>query len=168
MTLTSVGCQSGGRRVAGLGVGRACWDGAVTPKAAALVAVVVLGVTACGGGTTDEPAPEPTPSATTPEPEPEPEPTAVSIDGTPAPEALSRFRCEPRDSGWVASGFVSNDTDNAASFQVTVSVGPGDGEDTAGVTRRLESVEAGGSVEFELEKIPAAGEQCRVQVLRLP
>jgi hypothetical protein len=99
-------------------------------------------------------------------------------EGTPVPEALSDFRCEPDDpstgSGrsegqWSASGVVSNGTDRPVTFQVTVHVGPVDGQTAKAQTRRVSSVQQNGSVGFELDELDArsADGPCHVQVVAL-
>jgi hypothetical protein len=94
-----------------------------------------------------------------------PEPAAPS--GTPAPEALSAFRCEADTKDrWVAAGFLSNDGDAAATYQVSVYVGPLDGTAREVRTQEVPNVASGGSVRFEITEIPAESKQCHVQVLR--
>ena len=91
-------------------------------------------------------------------------------EGTPAPEALSDLRCDRDDKNqWSASGVVSNRTGKAASFQVTVHVGPADGNSASAETRRISSVQKNGSVGFEIDEIEARSVDgpCHVQVLML-
>lgn len=140
------------------------------------LAGALLVLTACGGG---EPESKPTPTKATTqaekpektekskEPEKAKTPTA-DFDGTPVPEALSRFQCVEEKKSWTATGYVANSGKKAASFQVTVHVGTVDGEPQAARTMRLSNVEAGGSVSFEITKVPSQGEgPCHVQVLLL-
>ena len=144
--------------------------GDVAPRSHALSAIAgaaLLVLTACGTGSDPDPASSPT--ATTPKATQgtaDPTPPAAEPAGTPAPEALSRFRCEKISSGWAATGVVANGGKSAATFRVTVYVGPADGSDRDASTRTLADVAAGGSTEFRLEKIPAEGSTCHVQVLR--
>lgn len=128
-------------------------------------------LTACGGGGEPEKESTPTPTKTTQAEkteEPKVETPAADFDGTPVPEALSRFQCVEAEKSWSATGYVANMGKQAASFQVTVHVGAVDGEPQAARTMRLSNVEAGGSVSFEITKVPSQGEgPCHVQVLLL-
>ena len=100
-------------------------------------------------------------------------PSAKKADGSDAagdqaPEALSSFSCEKGDEDdWTAAGYVANDTKAAASYQVTVYVGPADGTTRKGSTQQVSNVKPGGSTRFEIDDIAADGDQCHVQVLRL-
>lgn len=91
-------------------------------------------------------------------------------EGTPAPEALSDFTCaadgKKDDADWKATGLLSNDGKAAATYQVSVYVGPSDGATRAASTREVAEVKAGGSVKFEIDGIKADGSTCQVQVLR--
>ena len=129
-------------------------------------AIVALGLLAgCSGG--DDPQPAPTPSATVAPSGPAPEPVAAEPTGTPAPEALSSFRCEPAKKDlWVAAGFLANAGKKAATYQVSVYVGPLDGSERIVRTKQVANVAARGSVRFEINKIPAEGSACHVQVIR--
>lgn len=137
---------------------------------AVLMACLLAG---CSSGS--EAAPSPTPSAPTsssPAPSdataaPVPTPESVEPTGAPAPEALSSFRCEAaKDDLWVAAGFLSNSGKKPVTYQVSVHVGPLDGTARTVRTKRVDQVEAGGSVRFEINEIPADGTQCHVQVIR--
>ncbi len=91
-------------------------------------------------------------------------------DGTPAPEALLDFACARDDKGrWRASGAVKNGTDTSVTYQVTVHVGPADGDGAAARTKRIAGVQAHGSARFDLGKIEtrAPDGPCHVQVLAL-
>lgn len=141
---------------------------------AVAVTAALLVLTACSGGS--EPEPSATPAAgaepsSAPTEKPEKQTTEVpfaDFDGTPAPEVLSSFRCFQDDKTWTAAGDLVNSGKDVASFQVTVQVGPADGTAQAARTTRLEQIAAGGSVAFEITKIPAQGDgPCHVQVLRL-
>lgn len=127
----------------------------------------LLALAGCGGGETADPAPEPsatTPSASATATTP---PTAARPSGTPAPEALSRFRCEQVSTGWAAAGFLTNSGKQKATYQVTVYLGPSDGTLGNAATQRVADVGAGDSVAFRIDDVPVAGEgQCHVQVLR--
>ncbi|MET0819707.1 MAG: hypothetical protein ABWY58_01990 [Aeromicrobium sp.] len=128
------------------------------------VAVALLVVlAACSGGASEPSGPTTsTPAAGVVEPS-NPPPT-----GTPVPEALSDFRCEADGSGtYTATGAVTNRTKAAATFQVTVNVGQPSIAPQAAMTKQLAKVRAGGSVTFEIVKIPVADENgtCHVQVV---
>jgi len=124
----------------------------------ALALLLVLG--ACGSGSGD---PEPSPSTTTPAVDP----TTPAPTGKPVPAALSRFRCDPDGAGtYTAAGILSNRTKSAVTFQVTVYVGqPVKGKQVA-KTKQVPKVAGGGSVEFQIDQIPAVeGGTCHVQVI---
>ena len=124
--------------------------------------MIALG--ACGGGA--EPETKPTATATTKAAKPAAEPTLAA--GTPAPEALSKFQCAKDKDNWKASGYLSNGGKAAATFQVTIYVGPPDGKRHAARTKQVASIAPGGSTSFEITKIPTEGDgPCNVQVLRL-
>jgi hypothetical protein len=128
------------------------------------VAVALLFVlAACSAGSTEPSKPtKSTPSAGVVQPS-NPPPT-----GTPAPEALSDFRCEPDGAGsYTATGAVTNRTKATATFQVTVNVGQPSITPQAAVTKQLAKVRAGGSATFEIVKIPVVDEAgtCHVQVV---
>lgn len=129
-----------------------------------LVALVALSVLAgCSGGS--EPAPEPT--ATKPSAKSATTPSAAAPTGEPAPEALSAFRCEPaEDDKWEAAGFLANGGKKSATYQVSVYVGPLDGESRRIRTKQVTNVASGGSVRFVIGLIPADGDECHVQVIR--
>lgn len=133
------------------------------------VAGALLAVSACGGGSDEPTDPTPTPEKTAAgsgTPTAEPTPSAVELSGTPAPEALSKFRCEEVDSGWAAAGLLTNDSKESVNFQVTVYIGPADGTDREATTQRFAKVAAGGSMDFKFEKISNDGSECHVQVLK--
>lgn len=91
-------------------------------------------------------------------------------EGTLVPASLTDFTCTRDDKGtWTASGAVVNDSKESATFKVTVHVGPADGEGAVARTKRIASVQAHGSVRFDLGKIetPSADGPCHVQVLAL-
>ncbi len=132
-----------------------------------LVVLVACGALAgCSSG--ENPEPQPTPSAPVAQNEPAQTPSAAAPTGSPAPEALSSFRCEPaKKDAWVAAGFLANKAKKkAASYQVSVHVGPLDGDPRQVRTLQVAKVAAGGSVRFEITKIPADGDECHVQVVQ--
>lgn len=127
----------------------------------AAVALLVL-LAACSGGSSE---PDATPTATTPAAN---APTNPPPSGTPVPEALSDFRCEPDGAGaYTATGAVKNTAKAPATFQVTVNVGQPSPMPQAAVTKQLAKVGAGGSTTFEITGIPVVGEggTCHVQVV---
>lgn len=128
----------------------------------AAVALLLL-LSACGGGS-DKPAATP---SSTPTLAPGAVPTTPAPTGDPVPAALSRFRCEPDGAGtYTATGVLSNATKSQVTFQVTVQVGPTDVPTQSAMTKQVPKVAAGGSVDFEILKIPAVeGGSCHVQVL---
>jgi hypothetical protein len=128
----------------------------------ALALLLVLG--ACASGSGD---PEPSASTTAPAVDPAASPTTPAPTGKPVPSALSRFRCDPDGAGtYVASGVLSNKAKAAVTFQVTVFVGqPVEGRQSA-KTKQVPKVAAGGSVEFQIDQVPAVeGGTCHVQVI---
>lgn len=129
-------------------------------------AVVLLLLLAACGKSADEPATTP---STTPVAASGIVQTTITPTGTPIPEALSQFRCEPDGAGtYTASGILANDSKAAATFQVTVYVGlPIAGQQQA-KTKQVPKVAGGGSVDFKIFKVPAAAEAgtCHVQVLK--
>lgn len=133
----------------------------------AAVALLLL-LAGCGSGS-EEQAPAPTPSASGPASAGATDvPSAAPTSGTPAPEALSGFRCESDDDGdWAAKGVVANSGKAATTFQVTVHVGSATGGEERAKTTRVASVAPGGSAPFTIRKIPAPedGGTCHVQVL---
>jgi hypothetical protein len=133
------------------------------------LALVLAG---CGGGS--DPAASPTKAATKATPAKNPtkkatvKPTVAAPTGTPAPEALSSFRCAPDSKGrWNASGYLRNSGKNKVTYQVTVYVGEAAGGSEDARTAQVASVAAGGSVKFSIRKVPApkSGGPCHVQVL---
>ncbi len=123
---------------------------------------------ACSGGS-DEPDAKASSSA--PAADPNAAPTTPAPTGTPVPEALSRFRCDPDGTGtYTATGVVANQAKAAVTFQVTVYVGQPSGAPQAATTKQVPKVAGGGSAEFSIEKIPASAEggTCHVQVITTP
>ena len=91
-------------------------------------------------------------------------------EGTLVPASLRGFTCTRDDEGtWTASGAVVNDSKESATFKVTVHVGPADGEGAVARTKRIASVQAHGSVQFDLGKIETRSDDgpCHVQVVAL-
>lgn len=132
-----------------------------------LTAVVACCVLAgCGSEAPAEPAPA---ASSAPAESPAATPDAASPSGTPAPEALSEFRCVAGEKGkpWSASGLLSNDGKDAATYQVSVYVGPLDEDSREVRTLRLDPINAGDSDRFDLDDVPAGGDSCHVQVLRI-
>ena len=131
-----------------------------------LAASALLATLAACGGESEPTKATPTAKATKAKPTPKSEPTLAA--GTPAPEALSKFQCAESKGKWNASGYLSNKSKSAATFQVTVYIGPPDGERHAARTQRVASIAPGGSTKFEIEKLPTEGDgPCNVQVLLL-
>jgi hypothetical protein len=137
-----------------------------------VVAVALASVLAgCGGGS--DPATSPTkttkaPSKTTPTKKATVKPTVAAPTGTPAPEALSSFRCAADKKGrWNASGYLTNSGKNKATYQVTVYVGDAAGGSEDARTMQVANVSPGGSTKFAILDVPApkAGGPCHVQVL---
>lgn len=129
------------------------------------IALIIAG---CGGGS-DKPTAKPTATLkSTGKAKPVTKPTVAPPSGTPIPEALSRFRCEPDTKGqWNASGYVANASKTKVTFQITVYVGAAAGGAEKAMTKQVPNVAPGGSVQFAIAKIPApkAGGPCYVQVL---
>jgi len=130
-----------------------------------LAVALILVLAGCGGGSDDPPTKRsttatPTQAATTP--------TVAPPKGTPAPEALSRFRCEKTAKGvWNSSGFIANPGKAKVTYQVTVYVGEAAGGAEKAKTRQLPDVAGGGSTRFVINNLPAPdnGGSCHVQVL---
>lgn len=127
---------------------------------------LLLVLAGCGAGSDDQPA---GPATTTPPPtKATTKPTVAPPKGTPAPEALSKFRCAKTSKGvWNSSGFVANKTKTKVTFQVTVYVGEAAGGDEKAKTRQVDNVAAGGSTRFVINNLPATSDEgpCHVQVL---
>jgi hypothetical protein len=133
-----------------------------------LVAVLalMLALGACGGG--ENPSAKPTKASTSPAKQALDASLPQVADGTPVPAALSGFECTRDDkSTWRASGAVTNDGKKPRTFQVTVHVGPADGQGAAARTKRITAVQPHGSVRFDLGTIESRSPDgpCHVQVL---
>jgi hypothetical protein len=131
-----------------------------------LAVALILLLAGCGGGSEDQPSdratktPAPTQVTT--------KPTIAPPKGTPAPEALSKFRCGKNSKGvWNTSGVLANRGKAKVSFQVTVYVGEAAGGAEKAKTRKLDNVAAGGSTQFVINNVPATSDEgpCHVQVL---
>src|SRR5689334_17018178 len=86
-----------------------------------LAVALLLVLAGCGGSS--DPTTQATRKTATPT-QATTKPTVAPPIGVPAPEALSKFRCEEGAKGaWNSSGYLSNDTKTKVSFQVTVYVG---------------------------------------------
>jgi hypothetical protein len=127
---------------------------------------LILVLAGCGGSadqssTSTRTTATPSPSATTTKP------TVAPPTGTPAPEALSKFRCAKTPKGlWNSSGYLANSSKAKATFQVTVYVGEATGGAEKAKTRRVDNVGPGGSARFVINNLPAAADgPCHVQVL---
>ena len=128
---------------------------------------LILVLAGCGGGGSDDQPSDrvtttPTPTETTTKP------TVAPPKGTPAPEALSKFRCAKTAKGvWNSSGFLANKSKAKVTFQVTVYVGEAAGGAEKAKTRQVDNVAAGGSTRFVINNVPATNDDgpCHVQVL---
>lgn len=136
----------------------------------ALLVVALWALAGCGGGSEPAAKPTPTPSATSaaePTTTVTPTPAVAEPAGEPAPEALSEFRCEPaKKNTWEATGLLANTGKKAATYQVSVYVGPIDGTSRKLRTQQVAGIAPDGSARFEITSIPADGDECHVQVLR--
>ena len=133
-----------------------------------LTVALLLVLAGCGGGSgSNDPAPAKTTAAA---PQSSGKPTVAPPKGTPAPEALSRFRCAKTSTGWNASGYLANTSKAKVTYQVTVYIGEAAGGEEQALTRQVPNVAAGGSVKFGLKNVPAPedGGPCHVQVLAQP
>lgn len=130
-----------------------------------LTVAVLCALAGCGTETPAEP--EPTASASA-SPTPSVTPEAASPTGKPEPQALSEFRCAAGEDGepWAASGLLSNAGKDAATYQVSVYVGPLDGDTREVRTVQIDPINPGESDRFDLDEVPAGGDTCHVQVLR--
>lgn len=131
----------------------------------ALAVVMVLLLAGCGGGS--EPTAKPTATKTTAKATAKP--TIAAPTGTPAPQALSLFRCAKDTKGrWRASGTIANDGKSKATYQVTVYIGEATGSEEKAKTKQVPNIQAGGSAKFAIAKVPAPkdGGPCHVQVVR--
>ena len=132
-----------------------------------LAVALILVLAGCGGGGSDDQPSDrvtttPTPTETTTKP------TVAPPKGTPAPEALSKFRCAKTAKGvWNSSGFLANKSKAKVTFQVTVYVGEAAGGAEKAKTRQVDNVAAGGSTRFVINNVPATNDDgpCHVQVL---
>lgn len=127
---------------------------------------LILVLAGCGGGSDDQPSDSATttPTAT----QATTKPTVAPPKGTPAPEALSRFRCAKTSKGvWNSSGYLANKTKAKVTFQVTVYVGEAAGGAEKAKTRQVDNIAAGGSTRFVINNVPATNDDgpCHVQVL---
>ena len=127
---------------------------------------LILVLAGCGGGSDDQPSDSATttPTAT----QATTKPTGAPPKGTPAPEALSRFRCAKTSKGvWNSSGYLANKTKAKVTFQVTVYVGEAAGGAEKAKTRQVDNIAAGGSTRFVINNVPATNDDgpCHVQVL---
>ena len=134
---------------------------------AAVAGCVLAG---CGSEAPAEPAPAESsaPASSAPAPSPSATPEAASPTGEPEPQALSEFRCTAGkgDGPWTASGLLSNDGKDPATYQVSVYVGPLDEDSREVRTLRIDPINPGQSDRFDLDDVPAGGDSCHVQVLR--
>lgn len=129
-----------------------------------IAAVSLLLVLAACGGSEEAAAPD---ASDTPATQPVVSPTTAPPTGTPVPEALSRFRCDPDGAGtYQASGLIKNASKQRVDFQVTVLVGEPSASRSA-KTLRVPRVAGGRTIEFALHTIPAPpeGGTCHVQLL---
>lgn len=127
---------------------------------------LILVLAGCGGGSDDQPS-KPTKTSVAPTTAPT-TPTVAAPKGTPAPEALTRFRCAKSPKGkWNSSGYLANRSKAKVTFQVTVYVGEAAGGAERAKTRQVANVAAGGSTRFVINSLPAPddGGSCHVQVL---
>ena len=132
-----------------------------------LAVALILVLAGCGGGGSDDQPSDrvtttPTPTETTTKP------TVAPPQGTPPPEALSKFRCAKTATGvWNSSGFLANKSKAKVTFQVTVYVGEAAGGAEKAKTRQVANVAAGGSTKFVINNLPATSDDgpCHVQVL---
>lgn len=138
-----------------------------------LAVALLLVLAGCGGGAED-PASEPTKTTVAPTKaatRATAKPSVAPPEGTPAPEALSKFHCA-KDSKdvWSASGHLANQTKGKVTFQVTVYVGEAAGAAEKAKTRQVANVAAKASTTFEIDDLPAPddGGPCHVQVLAQP
>ena len=131
-----------------------------------LAVALILVLAGCGGGSDDQPT-KPTKTTVVPT-KTTTKPTVAAPKGTPAPEALSKFRCAKTAKGvWNSSGFLANKSKAKVTFQVTVYVGEAAGGTEKAKTRHVADVAAGGSTRFVINKLPATNDDgpCHVQVL---
>jgi hypothetical protein len=132
-----------------------------------LAVALILVLAGCGGGS-DGTASAPAKTSATPTKATTTAPTVAPPTGTPAPEALSKFRCDKTSKGvWNTSGYVSNRGKSKVTFQVTVYIGDAAGGSEQAKTRQVPQVAAGGSARFVINSVPAPkdGGPCHVQVL---
>lgn len=130
-----------------------------------LAVALILVLAGCGGS--DDPPTTPAKTSASPD-KATTTPTVAPPKGTPAPEALSKFRCAKSSKGkWNSSGYLSNGTKGKVTYQVTVYVGEAAGGAEKAKTRQVPNVAAGGSTRFVVNSLPApdTGGTCHVQVL---
>jgi hypothetical protein len=133
-----------------------------------LAVALILVLAGCGGGSDDQPAKPVKTSATPTKATTTTTPTVASPKGTPAPEALSKFRCAKTAKGvWNTSGYLANDGKSKVTFQVTVYIGEAAGGAEKAKTRQVANVAAGGSTRFVINNVPTTDDSgdCHVQVL---
>ncbi|CAN5407319.1 hypothetical protein BH09ACT10_BH09ACT10_25440 [soil metagenome] len=124
-----------------------------------------LGLSACstggsGGSATPDPTASPSISAG---------PVQVE-DGVAASQDLNNFLCAPlADGTWAATGSVTNSTDVAADYRVTVFAGVANAPDAAAQSVVLSGVAPGKAAPFAVPKVPTSGAapQCFAKVVRL-
>lgn len=98
------------------------------------------------------------------------EPTGAPTDGADAASALSGFACSPAvgvSQRWTATGTLTNDDSEAASYRVTAVIVTSTG--VGGIAaQRLVDVGPGDAIEVDLGRVrgPLDG-TCQVQVLRV-
>jgi hypothetical protein len=139
-----------------------------------LAVALLLVLAGCGAGSEDPSAKPaktsvtPTKTTATATTKSTPKPTVAPAKGTPAPEALSKFRCGKDSKGkWNASGYLANQGKSRTTFQVTVYVGEAAGAAEKAKTHQVANVGANASTRFTLDDLPAPDDDatCHVQVL---
>lgn len=129
---------------------------------AAVLAVGLLPGCGLGADAADQTAPAPATTTTTP--------TVSGPAGTPHPDALSDFRCEPDAAGaWSALGTVTNEAAAPADYLVTVVLAGATDESASGKRQLIPDLASGETYDLRLNRLPVpAGEavSCQVQVLR--
>lgn len=147
------------------------WSMRLTGMALALCLLLA----GCGGGssaTTSRTSSSTTTTATaTAKPSATSKTTSSSTAGVPAPSALSDFQCVPDTKGvWGATGVLTNASNKPVTYQVTVFVGVANGQSGSALTKQYPMVNASGSINVSMPKLPAAtgASSCYVQVLATP